>query len=171
MKFLAILFSLLFSVNVLAQTGKVTDDFLKTIETTGLQYYKLKKNGDKSLKLLRPNMIPNEKMIVFNGDHVQLISLGYTTTMHIPNAGYNGMDVTNSFAMLYAKKTNEDHLTYIGYYPAKKDQISIAPFKKFGAMYLKDYPQLASKVSKKVKGYTRYDAVAVFEEYDAWLNK
>lgn len=80
------------------------------------------------------------------------------------------MTHTDHVSMLFAKKIGEDHFTYVGYYPEKKDQISVTPFKKHGALYVKDFAELAEKVAKKKKGYKRFNAVAVFKEYDQWLS-
>ncbi len=134
-----------------------------------MKYLKFKKNTLKE-KFLPAKFIPDTKTIIYDGENVQLLLFGKTMISHVPMPGSNvWTERSSTFAMLFAKKINKGVFTYIGYYPEKRDQISIHPFKKFGALYVSDYEELAEKVSKKHKNYTRYDAIDVFKEYDEWL--
>ena len=170
MKVLMFLCSFFFAMSMFSQTGRAGNEFLNKIEKEGITYYKFKK-GVKKKKVWPAKNLPKEKNFVYNGKNVQLLMLGFTMLSDV-SVG-NGITTQQSsyIAMLFAKKMEEDHFTYIGYYPDKRDQISITPFKKHGALYLKDYEELSKKVSKKEKGYKRFNAVAVFKEYDEWLSK
>jgi len=171
MKNLFLYFLFICTFNAFSQTGRVGQDFIDAIEKEGMTvyYYKGKKKKESHVK---PKGFPEHKSIIYDGKNVQMILMSWSSYSHVPFVGNSNFmkTVTSEMCVLYAKKIDEDFFTYIAFFPKKKsDATLITPFKKHAAIYLSDYAELAEKVSKKEKGYTRLDAIQVIEEYDNWL--
>ena len=158
-----------YTLTSFTQIGKINQDFLAKIDEEGMKFYKFKKKGKKE-KFFPVKYLPKDKTIFYDGKNVQLILMGRIFTSDVFSGNIRHQK-TSVISMLFAKKINEDIFTFIGYYPGRRDEISIVPFKKHAALYIDDYPELAEKVRKKKKGYDRYNALPVFKEYDNWLEK